>query len=94
MSINKNLFNFFSVTVFTAIVTILSIYFLTKKLDVEAFAIFGLLSSVTTFANGVISSSATFIFSRKILFKWFLEKKLNLKTMLIQQFGQKSICHG
>jgi len=65
MSINKNLFNFFSVTVFTAIVTILSIYFLTKKLDVEAFAIFGLLSSVTTFANGVISSSATFIFSRK-----------------------------
>lgn len=65
MSPIKNFYNFFSVTILTALVTILSIYILTKKLDVESFAIFGLFSTFISFANGVITSSLTFIFSKK-----------------------------
>lgn len=61
----KNFYNFFSVTILTAIITIISIYILTKKLDIESFAIFGLFSTFISFANGVVSSSLTFIFSKK-----------------------------
>jgi O-antigen/teichoic acid export membrane protein len=65
MKAARNFFNFFSVTILTALISLLSIYILTKKLDIESFAIFGLFSTFISFANGVLTSSLTFIFSKK-----------------------------
>lgn len=62
--VKKKFLEFFSTTVFTAILNVVLLFILSKKLIVEDFALFSIFSTFGAFSNGVLSSGLTFIFSR------------------------------
>ena len=63
-SIKKKFLNFFSITLITAFLSILTIYILTTELTVEIFATYALFFTFVAFSNGIIASYLTYIFSR------------------------------